>query len=77
VLSSFKEIAGGVERLLQPAMFSALRANARAYENLAIFEIPAILDEVVEKHVPYSVPVAPAFTDIPSLGQGAAWAGST
>jgi glycosyl transferase family 28 len=77
VLSSFKEIAGGVERLLQPAMFSELRANARAYENLAIFEIPAILDEVIEKHMPYSVPVAPAFTDIPSLGQGAAWAGST
>ena len=77
VLTSFKEIDGGVERLLQPATFSELRANARAYTNMAIFEIPAILDEVVEKHVPYSVPVAPAFTDIPSLGQGAAWAGST
>jgi len=77
VLSSFKDIATGVERLLQPAAFAELRANARAYANLAIFEIPAILDEVVERHVPYSVPVAPAFTDIPSLGQGAAWAEST
>ena len=53
VLSSFKEIASGVERLLQPAAFAELRANARAYANLAIFEIPAILDEVVERHVPY------------------------
>jgi len=77
VLSSFKEIARGVERMLQPATFAELRAKARAYENLAIFEIPAILDEVVERHVPYSVPVAPAFTDIHSLGQGQAWAGST
>ena len=77
VLSSFKDIATGVERLLQPAAFAELRANARAYANLAIFEIPAILDEVVERHVPDSVPVAPAFTDIPSLRQGAAWAGST
>jgi len=76
VLSSFKEIAGGVERLLQPAMFSGLRENARAYKNLAIFEIPGILDEVMERHAPYSVPVAPAFTDIPTFGQGA-WAGST
>jgi hypothetical protein len=77
VLSSFKEIAGGVERLLHPETFLELRANARAYTNRALFEIPAILDEVVERHAPYSVPVAPAFPDIHTFGQGAAWAGST
>lgn len=77
VLSSFKEIAGGVERLLQPETFLELRSNARAYTNRALFEIPAILDEVVERHAPYSVPVAPAFPDIHTFGQGAAWAGST
>lgn len=77
VLSSFKEIASGVGELLQPATFAELRANARAYTNRAIFEIPGILDGVMERHAPYTVPVAPAFSDVHTFGQGAAWAGST
>ena len=77
VLRSFSEIASGVERLLQPATFVELRANARAYTNMAIFEIPAILAEVVERHVPYSVPVSPVFPDVHTVGRNTAWAGST
>jgi Glycosyltransferase family 28 C-terminal domain len=77
VLSSFKDIASGVERLLQPATFAELRANARAYTNMAIFEIPAILEEVAERHAPYSVPVSPVFPGVHTVGSDAAWAGST
>jgi 1,2-diacylglycerol 3-beta-galactosyltransferase len=77
VLSSFKEIASGVEQLMQPATFAELRANARAYTNRAIFEIQGILDEVIERHAPYTVPVAPAFPDVHTFDRGAAWAGST
>jgi 1,2-diacylglycerol 3-beta-galactosyltransferase len=77
VLRSFSEIASGVERLLQPATFMELRTNARAYTNMAIFEIPAILEEVVERHVPYSVPVSPVFPGVHTVGPDAAWAGST
>jgi Glycosyltransferase family 28 C-terminal domain len=77
VLRSFSEIASGVERLLQPATFMELRANARAYTNMAVFEIPAILEEVIERHVPYSVPVSPVFPGVHPVGQDAAWAGST
>lgn len=77
VLSSFSEIASGVERMLGPATFAELRANARAYTNMAIFEIPAILEEVVERHVPYSVPVSPMFPGVHTVGGDAAWAGST
>ena len=73
VLRSFGEIAHGVEQLLQPETFAELRANACAYSNRALFEIPAILDEVVERHVPYSVPVSPAFTDAHEVGR-AGWA---
>lgn len=73
VLQNFSEIASGVEQLLQPETFAELRANARAYTNRAIFEVPAILEEVLERHVPVSVPV---FKDV-SMGQGAAWAGSS
>jgi hypothetical protein len=72
VLRDFSEIASGVEQLLQPATFAELSANARAYTNRAIFEVPAILEEVLERHVPVSVPV---FSGV-SMGQGAAWAGS-
>ena len=72
VLKNFSEIALGVEQLLQPETFAELGANARAYTNRAIFEVPAILEEVLARHVPVSVPV---FSDV-SMGQGAAWAGS-
>jgi 1,2-diacylglycerol 3-beta-galactosyltransferase len=72
VLKDFSQIASGVEQLLRPQTFAELRANARAYTNRAIFEVPAILEEVVERHVPVSVPV---FTNA-AMGQGAAWAGS-
>ena len=74
VLRSFADIAESVHQLLQNQ--DELRANARAYSNQSIFEIPSILNEVVERHVPYSVPVSPAFTDLQNVG-GAAWAGST
>lgn len=77
VLRSFGEIAQGVEQMLQPGTFAELRANARAYSNRALFEVPAILDEVLERHAPYSVPVSPAFTDSQAMGRGAAWARST
>jgi 1,2-diacylglycerol 3-beta-galactosyltransferase len=77
VLRSFGDITQGVSQLLQPETFAELRANARAYSNRALFEIPSILDEVLERHMPYSVPVFPAFTDSQAIGRGAAWAGST
>lgn len=72
VLRNFNEIATGVERLLQPDIFAELRANARAYTNRAIFEVPAILEEVVERHTPVSVPVLTGM----SRKHGATWAGA-
>jgi glycosyl transferase family 28 len=77
VLRSFSEIASGVEQLLREENFSELRANARAYSNRAIFEIPVILEEVAERHLPYSVPVSPVFPGVHTIGGDAAWAGST
>lgn len=75
VLRSFGDIAPGVQQLLEKDTFAELRSNARAYSNRALFEIPSILDEVLERHVPYSVPVSPAFSDT-HVGHDAAWAGS-
>jgi len=48
VLSSFRRISGGVEKLLQPTTFAELRANASAYKNRALFEIPEFLEEIAE-----------------------------
>ena len=73
VLRNFTEIASGVERLLEPDMFAELRANARAYTNRAIFEVPAILEEVVERHAPVSVPGLAGI----SMKHGATWAGAS
>ncbi|HXY52298.1 MAG TPA: glycosyltransferase [Terriglobales bacterium] len=75
VLRSFSEIAGGVEQLLWPETFAELCGNARAFSNRALFEVPFILDEVLERHVPYSV--SESLPDVRPLGPDAAWASLT
>jgi UDP-N-acetylglucosamine:LPS N-acetylglucosamine transferase len=47
VLDSFKTIRGGVERLL--ARSDEYRANVRRIHNRAVFEIPAILEEILSR----------------------------
>jgi hypothetical protein len=49
VLKSFRDIAAGVETLLEPGVFAEMRTNASAYSNRALFEIPGFLDEIVER----------------------------
>ena len=75
VLRSFSEIAGGVEQLLQPETFEELSGNARAFSNRALFEVPSILEEVLERHVPYSV--SESVPDVGPVGPDAAWASLT
>jgi UDP-N-acetylglucosamine:LPS N-acetylglucosamine transferase len=76
VLKNFSEISSGVEDLLKPKVFDELTRNARAYSNNALFEIPVILEEALGRHVPYSIPVSPAFPSMDHVGHGTAWAGS-
>ena len=49
VLKSFRDIAAGVERLLEPAIFAEMRANAGAYSNRALLEIPGFLEDIFER----------------------------
>jgi hypothetical protein len=49
VLSNFKQIADGVQRLLEPSAFAQFRRNAASYSNLALLEVPVILDEVFKR----------------------------
>jgi len=49
VLKSFREIDRGVRELLEPANFARFRANAAAIRNRAVFEIPDILADLLQK----------------------------
>jgi len=75
VLRSFSEIANGVAQLLQPETFAQLCRNARASSNRALFEVPSILDEVLERHAPLSVPKS--LSSVCQVGPDAAWASLT
>jgi len=46
---SFRHITQKVEALLDPANFARYRSNATAVNNRAVFEIPGMLQEIVEK----------------------------
>ena len=59
VLPSFQEVAAAVEQLLRPSTFQEFRDNARAHTNRALFEVPVILEEVLERHSLEYMPVAP------------------
>jgi 1,2-diacylglycerol 3-beta-galactosyltransferase len=48
VVRHFRHINQAVERLLAPANLERLKANARAIRNRAVFEIPEILNKILE-----------------------------
>ena len=47
VLKSFRDIADGVKRMLEPGTLGQFRKNVAAQENRAIFEIPEILAKLL------------------------------
>jgi UDP-N-acetylglucosamine:LPS N-acetylglucosamine transferase len=51
VVSSFREIAPTVQRLLESTTFDQLRRNASAYSNRALFEVPDILERCSQHSV--------------------------
>jgi len=78
VLSSFKEIASGVDRLLAPATFAELCRNASAYHNRALFEVPVILESVFERHTSETAETRTRAHDSGMLQPGSAsWAALT
>ncbi len=77
VLKSFDEIAAGVEALLREETFAQLRRNAHSYSNRALFEIPYILEQALERHALYPATFVPAMAGVEHISHGAAWAGTT
>ena len=48
VLDSFRNIASGVQGLLEKSTFDELRLNASRYSNRALFEVPVILEKIAQ-----------------------------
>ncbi len=51
VLKNFRQIAEGVNQLLEPATLSEFRRNVAALDNRAVFEIPEILSKLMREPV--------------------------
>jgi 1,2-diacylglycerol 3-beta-galactosyltransferase len=51
VLGSFREIAGAVDKLIESGRLAEYRANAAAIANRAVFEIPGLLEKILEQSV--------------------------
>jgi hypothetical protein len=49
VLKSFRDIDAGLKELLEPANYARFRANAAEIKNRAVFEIPEILDSLMQR----------------------------
>jgi UDP-N-acetylglucosamine:LPS N-acetylglucosamine transferase len=73
VVSSFREIASAVRRLLQHTTLDELRANVGTYSNRALFEVPIILEKCYEssRPSPFMQP-GPAFISQPANRNSAA-----
>ena len=52
VLHSFRDIDAGLRELLDPGNFARFRAAASAIRNRAVFEIPDILDSLLQRQSP-------------------------
>jgi 1,2-diacylglycerol 3-beta-galactosyltransferase len=49
VLSDFREIQKAVAQMIEPATLARYRANATALNNEAVFEIPGIIDQILNE----------------------------
>jgi UDP-N-acetylglucosamine:LPS N-acetylglucosamine transferase len=51
VLKSFKNIESAVAKLIEPGTLARYRANAEALHNRAVFEIPDMLEKILQAHL--------------------------
>jgi UDP-N-acetylglucosamine:LPS N-acetylglucosamine transferase len=58
VLRSFDEIVPAVGRMIEPANLARFTANAGGLKNQAVFEIPGMLEQILEKTANAAEPYA-------------------
>jgi UDP-N-acetylglucosamine:LPS N-acetylglucosamine transferase len=51
VLGSFREVARAVDQILEPSAYAKFCAATQRLNNRAVFEIPDILERILERHV--------------------------
>jgi 1,2-diacylglycerol 3-beta-galactosyltransferase len=71
VLKTFRDVAGGVEKLLHPATFDELRTHAMAYSNRALLEVPGFLDQIFERSSSSLISASPVY--LKNAFERAAW----
>src|ERR1700692_2274575 len=49
VLENFRSVAEGAKKLVEPATLARLKNNVKSLNNRALFEIPEILDELMQE----------------------------
>ena len=64
VLKNFKEIGAAVARLIEPQALARYRAKAASLENRAVFEIPEMLQKILEKSRCSAPPDAALLADL-------------
>jgi 1,2-diacylglycerol 3-beta-galactosyltransferase len=67
VLKSFKDVAEGAQRMLEPAALAEFRKNVAAQQNRAIFEIPEILSKLLGEASKESPAAIPAHVAVDAL----------
>jgi 1,2-diacylglycerol 3-beta-galactosyltransferase len=77
VLSSFRDIVGGVQQLLDPATYARLRRNAGNYSNHALLELPAILEKVLGQRESAATRLQEGTAAHGDFGDSVLWAGLT
>jgi 1,2-diacylglycerol 3-beta-galactosyltransferase len=63
VLKSFRDVVAGVTQMIEPRKLEELKVNVASLENRAIFEIPEILEKLLEEPASGIV----AFTELPGV----------
>jgi 1,2-diacylglycerol 3-beta-galactosyltransferase len=68
VLKSFRDVAGGVRQILEPATLAEFQKNVAALDNRAIFEIPEMLANLLgEGEKTEAKPSAPVVNQAPAI----------
>jgi 1,2-diacylglycerol 3-beta-galactosyltransferase len=66
VVRSFSDVGKAVRKLLEPERYREIRKNVEAYRNRAVFEIPDMLERILEES-------AKSWTPLPATGSLSQW----
>ena len=70
VVRNFSRIGRAVRDLLEPERYRRYRARVSAIRNTAVYEIPDVLDRILERHIWRSSPTPPPPCDLSPTDMG-------